>query len=172
MKFVLAALLLGVSVLAQAQQAGLRAACGAEKASFKVELDGTQHTPAAPEPGKAQVYILRDDGVLGGPDDIGYPTIKIGMDGTWVGANEGNSWFVFSVEPGEHGMCASVQSGLDIGHILEFAHFTAEAGKTYYFRTRFTITKRQAYLNFDPADSDQGKYMIAAFPLSTWRAKK
>jgi len=171
-------LLFAASAFAQPSNVSLPSACGSEKTSFSVKVDDTQHMLAQPEPGKALVYILRDDGALGSPTELGYPTIKIGIDGTWVGANEANSWFSVSVEPGEHGVCASPQSVLELGHIIELAHFTAEAGKTYYFRTRFTITKvqaylnRQAYLNLDPLDSDQGKYLVAVYPLSVWRAKK
>ena len=172
MKVALFVLLFAASAFAQVPSSSLPVACGLEKVGFNVKLDDTQHALAQPEPGKALVYILRDDGVLPNPDNLPYPVIKIGIDGAWVGANEGNSWFAVTVEPGEHGVCASPQSIFELGHIVELAHFTAETGKTYYFRARFTLTKRQAYLNLDSLDSDQGKYLIASFPLSVSHAKK
>ena len=40
------------------------------------------------------------------------------------------------------------------------AHFTAEAGKVYYF------------LSLELADSDEGKYLITSYPRSVWHFKK
>jgi hypothetical protein len=53
---------------------------------------------------------------------------------TWVGANKNSSTFVVSVEPGEHHVCANVQSRR--GHPVGLAHFTAEAGHVYFFNAR------------------------------------
>jgi hypothetical protein len=57
-------------------------------------------------------------------------------------------------------------------HKVELAHFTAETGKVYYFRTRLIAAQNLNYLDLIPVDSDQAKYLIASYPLSVSRARK
>jgi hypothetical protein len=168
MKIVVVALLFTASAFAQAVPAIATAACGPEKTNFKVTLDKSQKTLAEPEPAKARVYFFHDAGTAA---TVGYPTTKLGMDGEWVGANHSNSYFSVSVEPGEHRVCATLQSSL-VAQRVELAHFTAAAGKIYYYRTRLIMSRSVELLELDPLDSDQGKYLIASFPLSVSAPKK
>jgi hypothetical protein len=161
-------LLFAASALAQTPPAVVSAACGPENASFKVKLDNSQHALAQPEPGKALVYFLHDAGTSA---QLGYPTVKLGMDGAWLGANHGDSYFQVSVQPGEHHLCATLQSSV-VEQRVELAHFTAEAGKVYYFRTQLVTSRTIELLELAPIDSDQGKYLIASFPLSISSPKK
>ena len=162
MKIALVALLFAASALAQNPPAGLPAACGSGNVSFKVKLDNTQQTETPLEAGRARVYFIHDSGTAA---VFAYPTTKLGMDGAWVGANHSNSYFFISVEPGEHHLCASLQTSL-VADRAEFAHFTAEAGKTYYFRTRLIMSREVELLDLEPIDSDQGRHLIASYPLS------
>ena len=168
MRFIGLAMLFAVSAFAQVPSAASTAACGRKTVSFKVKLDESQHTLAQPDPGKARVYFLHDAGTS---QTIGYPTVKIAMDGAWLGANHGNSYFSVSVEPGEHHVCVTLQSSL-VAQRVELAHFSAEAEKVYYYRTRLVMSRSVELLELDPIDSDQGKYLIATFPLSVSSAKK
>ena len=60
-----------------------RTACGPLTAQFEAQAAAGQ--PAAQlEPGKALVYIAED--FRKAPGEIGNPTLRIGMDGAWVGA--------------------------------------------------------------------------------------
>ncbi len=100
------------------------------------------------------------------------------MDGVWVGAVQHNSYFSVSVEPGEHHVCARPQSRLSpatsekyASVLLALAHFTAEAGKVYYFRTRSFGSQTQETFDLDPIDADQAKYLVANYPLSVSHAK-
>jgi hypothetical protein len=54
------------------------------------------------------------------------------------------------------------------------SHFSAEAGKVYYFRTRMTGGGRsgQMFLDLDPIDSDLGKLLIASYSIEHFAAKK
>ncbi len=100
--------------------------------------------------------------------------LKIGLDGAWVGAYRQNSYFTVSVEPGDHHVCANVQSNSSVGHLIALAHFTAEAGNVYYFRTRFfggLPEPAPPFVDLDPVDSDQAKYMITSFPPSVSQPK-
>jgi hypothetical protein len=56
-----------------------------------------------------------------------------------------------------------------LGNPVEFAHFTAEAGKVYYLRSRYMSGGN---LLLVPVDSDEAKYQIAIFPLSISEPKK
>jgi Protein of unknown function (DUF2846) len=159
-------MLFAVSAFAQVPPAVAPAACGPENVSFNVKLDESQHALAQPEPGKALVYFIQEKGA----DAFGVTT-KIGLDGTWVGASKNSSYFAVSVEPGEHHVCANVQSFR--GHPVGLVHFTAEAGMVYYFNARIVYGEEAAVnLFFGAVDSDQAKYLIASFPLSVSNTKK
>jgi len=156
------------SALAQVPAAASPAACGPENATFKVNRDQSQHALAQPDQGKARVFFIHDAGT---GSTLGYPTVKLALDGAWAGANHGNSYFSVPVEPGEHHVCVTLQSSL-VDQRVELAHFTAEAGKVYYYRTRLVMSRRVELLDLDRIDSDQGDYLIASFPLSVWNLKK
>ena len=167
MKIALVALLFAASALAQGPATAPDAACGPNNVSFKVKLD-TPNMMAQPYPDKALVYFIHESGA---PWQLGYPTTRQGIDGAWVGANHGNSYFSVSVEPGEHHLCVALQTSIYEDRI-ELAHFTAEAGKVYYFRTRLVMSRSVELLELEPIDSDQGKYLIANFQLSVSTPKK
>ena len=171
MRIALVLMLLTVSAFAQDQSAFVNAAaCGPKGANFDVKRDQSHHPLSPTEPEKARVYFVQDIGVvhcLGG-----CLTTKIGIDGAWVGADQHNSYFFVSVEPGEHHVCANRQSRFAwANQMVALAHFTAEPGKIYYFRTRTFGDKDQALLDLDPIDSDQAKYLIASYPLSVSHPK-
>jgi uncharacterized protein DUF2846 len=166
MRTIVLVMLFAASAFAQAQSAALPAGCGPENVSLVVKLDKSQHTLAQPESGKALVYFIQEKGA----DALGVTT-EIGLDGTWVGANKNNSYFAVSVEPGEHHVCANVQSHR--GHPVRLAHFTAEAGAVYYFNARIIYGEEaSAYLFLGAVDSDQANYLLASFPLSVSNPKK
>jgi hypothetical protein len=170
MKSALVVMLLAASAFGQQESGALAAACGPKSTTFNVKLDESQHTLALPEAGKALVYFVQDLGVvncLGG-----CMTTKIGLDGAWVGVSQHNSYFSVSVEPGEHHVCANPQSHVGwVSRQVALAHFTAEAGKVYYFRTRGLLGGGQPLFDLDPIDSDQAKYLIASYPLSVSHRK-
>jgi hypothetical protein len=159
-----------VSAIAQNKPAVAAAACGPKDIQFDVERDKAAHTAAQPEAGKALVYFVQDFGRTNCWGSCGV-TVKIGLDGAWVGANQDNSYFAVSAAPGEHHLCAKPQPG-SLRDLVGLAHFTAEAGKTYYFRTRLFGGQNQALLDFEPIDGDQAGYLIATFPLSVSRRSK
>ena len=145
----------------------LPAACGEAQLSMAVKLDKAQHIILQPDPGRAQVYFIEDMG-RGGAGI----TTKIGMDGKWVGANKRNSYFSVSAAPGEHHLCAAIEPS-DAWSYVELAHFTAEAGKTYFYRTRIVITRDGIeYFSLLPLDSDAGEYAASVYPIATAHAKK
>ncbi len=55
-----------------------------------------------------------------------------------------------------------------LGNPVELAHFTAEAGNVYYFRSRYISGGN---LLLTPVDSDEAMYEVEMFPLSTSKPK-
>ncbi len=156
----LIALLFAASAFAQEPPAIVAPACGPGAANFDVKLDKTHHAPVQPDPGKALVYFIQEKG-----SDSFAVTTKVGVDGAWVGANKNSSYFAVSARPGEHHVCANVQSfrGHPTGHV----HFTAEAGQVYYFDGRLVYGEApDLYLLLGAVDSDQASYLIDSLPLS------
>jgi hypothetical protein len=171
MKVLLVAILFASPCLAQsnAPPANPEAACGANDVEFKVKPDiRGEHLPAA-VPGKALVYFVETQKVYG---LIGNVTAKIAVDGAWVGANQGDSYFFITVQPGEHHLCACWQSSLAGRQQVSLNSLTAEAGKSYYFRVRVTGDDRAGY-SFDllKANSDEATLLVARSPYSVSRAK-
>jgi hypothetical protein len=144
------------------------AACGPANVSFKVKLDESQHTLMHPDQGKARVYFIHD---AGSGSTVAYPTVRLALDGAWIGANHGNSYFSIVVDPGQHHICVNLQSSV-VQQRVELAHFTAAAETIYYYRTRLVMSRSVELLELDSLDSDQGKYLVTSFPLSVSSVKK
>jgi hypothetical protein len=156
MKSAFLVLLLVASAFAQEPSGVATSACGPKSATFQVKLDKSQHTLAQPDPGKALVYFIQENGAAA----------RTGLDGSWAGANKNSSYFAVSVEPGEHHVCADVQTPRGIpGVPVGLLHFTAEAGRVYYFDAR-VVYGAESYLFLGAIDSDQAKYLIDSLPLS------
>ncbi len=146
--------------------------CGEPETRFEVKTDKGQH-PAQPSAGKALVYFIEDDSDFG---SFPKPTTRAGLDGAWVGATHGNSYFYFSVDPGVHHLCASWQSTVIVGqgHKAAAAHFTAEAGAVYYFEVKNTWWRENgsAGISLNSLDSDEGQLLANKFSFSTSKPKK
>lgn len=172
MRIVLVIMFLAITASAQESATTVRdAACGPLTVKLDVKRDSSRQPLPRPEPGKALVYFIQDIGLV---RCLGACiTTNIGIDGAWVGADQHNSYFFVSLAPGEHHLCANRQSHFEEFHqMIALAHFTAEAGKTYYFRTRTFGDKYQTILDLDLIDSDEGRYLVASYPLSVSHAKK
>lgn len=171
MNFLLATLLFTSLVFAQNQPASSAKvpACGAPEGRFEVKTDTGQH-PAQPEPGKALVYFIQDDSNFASRPR---PTTRVGMDGQWVGATHGDSYFYFSVDPGVHHLCASWQGGEETSRNTAAAHFTAEAKGVYYFAAKDSSQYRgSASITFNLLDSDEGQFLASELEFSASQLKK
>lgn len=144
------------------------AGCGPNEVQFDVKTDKKQHPLPQPEPGKAMVYVYEDDGAavcIGG-----CITTRVGVDGAWVGANQGRSYLFFSVTPGDHRVCSAWQSSLKgRSQVSAAVTLTAEAGKVYYIRT--TLIGKDGF-KLKLIDSANGPLQILPFAYSTSQPKK
>jgi hypothetical protein len=150
-------------------------ACGPADVNFDVQDDASQPS-LQPVAGKAVVYVIQDDGAGNcvGPF-WGCFTTKIGLDGAWTGATHHDSYLQFNVDPGERHLCVTLQTRLKaVSQLAGLAHFEAESGGVYYFRARAFGhgAASQVFLDLDPIDSDQGKFLVGEFSLSISRPKK
>jgi hypothetical protein len=123
-----------------------------------------------PQPEKALVYFFHEAGISGG-GLIAYPTTKYGLDGDWVGADHGDSWFAVAVDPGEHHVCTSLQTSV-FQERVELGQFTAEAGKSYYYRTRLVLSGTVELLELNQIGSDEAGYLYSKYPMATATLKK
>jgi len=112
----------------QAWAATLPDSCGADNVKFDVKTEKHQAAPAGPAEGKAQIVFIENERQMIGAGM--YATVRFGMDGAWVGANYGDSYFALTVDPGVHHLCASWQSSLrSLKKNVDLTSFTAEPSR-------------------------------------------
>jgi hypothetical protein len=160
----------------QAAAARTSAGCGPSNVEFDVKTDNKQHPVSQPEPGKALVYFLHVESQDGGIINKGWVTSRVGIDGVWVGANHGKSYFFLSVDPGEHAACTDWQSSLKTYSSQSAAvSFSVQAGKVYYIRTtimEITALQRTPGMKVELIDSAEGQLLISSSALSSAHPKK
>ena len=178
-KQTLSAILLfaGLAAAVPALAAVLPDSCGSDGTTFSVKTKKDQPAPAAPEAGKAQIVFIENFAQNNGACIDCKVTTRVGVDGAWVGADHGNSYFAYGVPPGEHHLCADWQSALGrLKKKVGLASMDAEAGKTYYYQIRVRIPHKASFgamqLELAPLDPDEGKYLAKIDPLATATAKK
>jgi hypothetical protein len=133
------------------------ACCGPSQVSFEVTADKNQHPLVQPEAGKALVYVI----------NWVEATTRVGIDGSWVGANRYRSYSSFSVEPGDHRVCLNTQRDSLRGSALSMK---AAAGETLYlFVSPREEGTRWKLEEIDPA---RGLFLIASSGLGTAHAKE
>jgi len=167
-------------VVAQDQRTTALAAagCGPDEVEFSVKTDKKQHPAPQAEAGKALVYVFERVKT----DDAGFAifgvTTKVGLDGAWAGANSSNSYFFFSVEPGDHRVCTKWQSAVsERSKLASAASFSAGPGKIYYFRTSVRVfsdhnQRADIDLKLEPLDPAEAQILLADSALSRSHPKK
>jgi hypothetical protein len=163
-------LCLSMTFAAQAWASTLPDACGNDKVKFKVTSQEDQSAPASPDAGKAQIIFLENENQLIGP--FMHATVRFGVDGSWVGADYGNSYFAVAVEPGTHHLCANWQPSMQKKNV-DLTSFTAEPGKVYYFEAHVTVeSKYEIAFGLTQLNDDEGQYRLKASQLAASRPKK
>ncbi len=160
------------------QTAAAKAACGPQETTFDVDALPAPVLPPT-DPTKAVVYIIEQESSTPGLcfGRCGGLTLKLGLDGRWIGAVNGSSFTVMALEPGEHHVCATWQSHVKkLSEKVVLHGFTAEAGKTYYFVTHDLVTSPEAgsmaNITLEPANPDEAKMLIQGYPQVKATPKK
>ena len=157
----LAIFLGALPVLAQDNTAGAArtaAGCGPSAEMFNVQTTDLKHPVGQTEQGKALVYFF--------VDFVTAPTMRVGVDGKWVGANNGKSYFFFQVDPGEHNVCTEWQSGTfkkTSERIGEAMQLMAETGKIYYVRLNFLYQR----MHLEVSNDAEGHFLIGSSLFAT-----
>jgi hypothetical protein len=158
-----------VVFVSQAWANVLPAACGPDNVKFDVKTEKNQPAPEPPPQGKAQIVLIQTENIR--VTLFSDATVRFGMDGAWVGADNGNSYFTLTVDPGIHHLCASWQSA--IFKKSAAASVTAKPGRVYYFVAPVVgIPQGTATFGFSRVNADQGKYLIEKSKLSVSKPKK
>ena len=158
------------SVLAQDHPSAVSSngGCGPGEAQFDVNTSKKDHPVAQPEAGKALVYVIED--IEKGP------AMRVGLDGSWVGANKGKSYFSFQVDPGDHQLCTNWQSSVfkkSAERIGSAAPLTAEAGKVYYFRIQiYERSESDHTVKIEPVEAAEGQFLVSSSWFSASRTRK
>ena len=176
MKLLLSIVLFSIPLLAQdqAETARIAAGCGPNESQFGVKTDKHQHPSGKLEAGKALVYVFSDTADDNVPIHLGGLVTRVGLDGSWVGANNMKSYFFFSADPGDHRLCTRQQSKLEerTQHSAAVS-LTVEAGKTYYYRTKTPDDPMpHEVVELVAVDPAQAQLLIASSAYSTSQKKK
>jgi hypothetical protein len=162
---VLIPLLLGASLLAasQAWATTLPDSCGPQSASFNISKQKGKSLLPDSSADKATLVFVQRAGLC-----IGCSTTRVGVDGAWIGANKGSSYFSAAVDAGEHHVCANWGAPLAATEAkLSLTDLQTEAGKTYYFETVITQHQDEApRLVFKPLSTDEGQFLVSRSALS------
>jgi hypothetical protein len=150
-------------------------ACGDDKVKFDLKLQKDPPSPPPPVESRSQIFFVESSQkpmALGCMGRCGNFT-RYGVDGTWVGATKDNSYFLLSLDPGVHHLCA-VQ-----GKSIYAEALTVEAGKAYYFQVNYNAEGTQYgdaqhpnyqiknHVDFALLSEDKGKYLVKVSELST-----
>lgn len=178
----LAVLLLCALLLPAAQawsKTVLPDACGDDSVKFDVTTQKNPPAPAALEAGKARIFFLETMEKGGMAFCIGCDVVtRVGLDGAWVGANKGNSYFTLDVAPGEHHLCVDWQSVRGkLRQKLGMDSFDAVPGSVYYYRVKVKLimtsdSYTEQALHLVQVSDDEGKYLLKTSELSTSKPKK
>ncbi|HTV82154.1 MAG TPA: hypothetical protein VME18_05850 [Acidobacteriaceae bacterium] len=149
------------------------AACGSFRQSFRVDTSGAANVLAPAQAGKVQVYVIEDwDPIDGGR--INRPTVRVGMDGHWMGATQSDSYLYFSADPGQHHLCVNWKSGAGtVKNLVALFELDAKPDQTCYFRAGFTRVEGIDFtLRFAPLNSDEARLLPGQYPRARWSVKK
>jgi hypothetical protein len=146
-------------------------ACGNPTIKFDVKTADSISKIPQPDAGKALVvFVAKDAGTALAS------TTRVAIDGKWVGATHGSSYFYFSVEPGIHHICTLTKFNQVWAHPEDTAaaHFTSIAGETYFFEAKnyAFVDSQQFDVTLMPLDSDEGPLSIRNLPSSEYREKR
>jgi hypothetical protein len=80
----------------------------------------------------------------------------------WSSKSPLSFFLSLSIAPGLRHLCVNWQSSFETrSRLRALAYIDAQADKVYHFRVRQWDTRCQMFLDFDPIDSDTGRFFLA-----------
>jgi hypothetical protein len=175
LKILVVALLFGLPAYTQAQSSKDQSGgCGSSKDAWDVATVKEHPPDPQHQDDKALVYVIQtmvDAPPIGGTK----ATTRLGVDGAWVGANHGNSYFFFPVDPGHHSICTDWQSALFTrSGLVSAVDFNGKAGKTYYFqiRVRDVTNESNGQVEIDRIYKSEAGLLLPKSEFATSHPKK
>jgi hypothetical protein len=150
-------------------------ACGNAAVKFDVKTEKNATAPSSPDSSNARVVFLE---ALNKPGSVLVkPTVRFGLDGVWVGAVKGNSYFTVSLPSGEHHVCAAWQSKFNTYRKnVGLAALNVEPGKTYYVRYKVDLIATEngaaAITDLAPINEDEARFLLKTSELATSTASQ
>ncbi|MFP5237240.1 MAG: hypothetical protein ACLGSD_15185 [Acidobacteriota bacterium] len=139
------------------------AACGPAGALFRVDLVRKANLPPV-RADRAVVYVIGNAVHFGlGP---GAPILRVGVDGTWVGAVKGSdrpSYAAIPLRPGVHHFCVQWQGPGDATSVA-LNELSLRDGNSYWLVAEGINPSGilPPVLTLDTVNSDEGKLLVAA----------
>jgi hypothetical protein len=156
-------------LVAQARATVLPDACGDDKVKFDVTTSDKKSALPEADTNKATfIFVQRNRACMG------CSAVRVGIDGTWVGANKSNSYFAVTVPPGEHHLCALWGAPLArIENKLGLTDWQADPGQAYYFEIEVEShgSEDTPKMHLKPISPDMGKFLISRSKLSVAKPK-
>ncbi|HTU52151.1 MAG TPA: hypothetical protein VMF56_16290 [Acidobacteriaceae bacterium] len=148
-------------------------ACGSFDVKFDVKTNAKQHPLAQAEAGKAQIYVI-EDWDWADTGRINRPTVRVAMDGKWVGADQGDSYIFFPADAGRRHLCVSWQAGMgSSNNLIAVYGFDAKPNQTYYFRASIPRGQGISFsLNLEPLNIDEAQLLLARYPQASSTIKR
>lgn len=174
MKTVLAFLLFAIPAMAQvpASPSAASFACGPAKVKFDATAGQALKSLQPPDADKAMVYVIESLEYI--PNDPFNPTIKVGVNGAWMGATRNKTFISFPVPPGDQHLCVNWQSYWSpYSDLFALQEFTAKAGKSYFFKARITEKFDLYRLRLVPvARDDEARHLVTSSRASVFHLHK
>lgn len=144
-----------------ARGAKLPASCGPQHVSVHVQKKRDPAKLGAVPAGEARLVFVQRMGFCLGCGRV----VRIGLDGKWVGANKGSSWFAVTVPAGEHHVCAWWDAPLiRLEDRMKLTDLDAKAGQTYYFQTHVNTNagaNEVSRMWLRSISRDQGAFLVS-----------
>jgi hypothetical protein len=89
---------------------------------------------------------------------------KLAVDGDWKGANRGDNYFFFILDPGEHNFCSEAEN-------RSIKTVKVEAGRAYFLQQHVRPGVMKARNSLAIISAEEGKRALTKCHLATWEVK-
>jgi hypothetical protein len=145
-------------------------ACGDEKIKVDVAVQKPSSAPPAANATTATLVFVQRLG----ESCIGCSVTRVGLDGAWIGANKGASFFSVTAAPGEHHVCAFWEApGARTENKVELTELEALAGQIYYFQIEIGPRSTGEFaMRLKPIAADMGAFLVSQSKQSVTTPKR
>lgn len=135
--------------------------CGPRDVTLDVRLKDGAGSPSPESAGEESLVYVVQDVQEQVPANSSLIT-RFGVDGRWVGANQGRSYIRLKLRPGTHHLCVSGQwTKLRSENSIALRRIMMNSGQVYYVRVRLLYPAEGGIsLGLETVDEDEGKFLV------------